>query len=709
MVRRLFYKELQLQRSNYYLALGAILLWVLLYIGASWAARPLSSMVNVGTVIQGFYYFLLLPILWILLPLTIGASVVAGERALGVFDWTFAFPISRGWQWAVKGCTAVLLSFLLASLLPFLLETLLMRKLAGLRIDWTFSNQHLLAQCFKVRSLWPGIYAIPLVAAGAFASTFSRDSFRALLWGVLIVALLFYFQSFADPDRMLFPMKVGYPSQYLRPYVHYLHLLVLTAGVLMIGRANFQFEKPRNLQLAMQAIVFGLLVLILTRFALYGEFWAPSLKPFAGAPISTTSRNPEGLTEPEPLIAPYQITLGELFRIPNSNRILLSYGGRAESYRLGELEKGYGNPRGHLLEIDVVTGRQRQYPYVYGEILGVDPDGGRFLLQAAPYGRLLEVLRAWPLAYNPLKSPASWFTTPNSFGSVQLSKYTSTSWNRLRALIHQKFRQDLNDVPNYNLFVCSGDFFNLAILRPDRTSWDRYLIRVERNGESFEILDGRKADASSSDAFYCVSPDGKWYASRAGSIDPIVVQRVDHSTSATLHPEGQYLRVAPLDSFTGRSFFESERPNRINTPFTLRVSPDGRYLAYIRVAPAGSVQNPPPKKVLLMVLDLEDGSDHVLAAIECGSNYDPNFRQLHAAWSSKGDLAFIHDQQAYLFVSRRWPQDPTRWIARAFNVPLARDLTFLSDNLLILWGDTAMWKIDLDTAAWHAFDRALSK
>src|SRR5437868_2044010 len=116
MIRRLIQKELQLQRSNFFLALGAVFLWGILYVSASWARMPLTTQTTFGALIQAFYYFLLLPILWILLPLTIGASIVAGERTLGVLDWAFALPASRSRQWIVKAAVAVILSFLLGAM-----------------------------------------------------------------------------------------------------------------------------------------------------------------------------------------------------------------------------------------------------------------------------------------------------------------------------------------------------------------------------------------------------------------------------------------------------------------------------------------------------------------------------------------------------------------------------------------------------------------
>src|SRR5437870_2932729 len=109
MIRRLIQKELQLHRSNFFLALGAVLLWGILYFSASWARMPLTPQTTLGAMIQAFYYFLLLPILWILLPLTIGASTVAGERTIGVLDWALAFPVSRSKQWAIKAGIAVML------------------------------------------------------------------------------------------------------------------------------------------------------------------------------------------------------------------------------------------------------------------------------------------------------------------------------------------------------------------------------------------------------------------------------------------------------------------------------------------------------------------------------------------------------------------------------------------------------------------------
>ncbi len=710
MVSNLIRKELQLHRNSIYLALALTLLWMLLYIIASTGDVRFSSGITLREITLGTFYLLLLP-LFMLVPIAVGASMASEERTLGVLDWSLALPASRSRQWLVKIGVGLLLSILLGAALPSLLELTLRVRLAPLfgpmmedpRFNWR--------GFFLIRSIWPGVYALLLTALAAFASTFARDSFRALLWGALLLGVTLYAQSLTDPQWMLFPAPLGYPLFYARPWVHYLHVGALVLALALLAKANFKFERPRPLQVARQVFVWSLLVMLFGWIANYGEFWMASAGAWAGPMKPTKDFAPDSNKkfQPVPLLAQVGFSLGDLYRIPNSEKIVLNVGDLDEARRNGGDDSGDEN-REHLIEINVPSGAQRQCPYAHGRITQIDPNGNGYYVKHAydDFNRM-----GWSVeACIPTRVPIAY--SPNLFPGLALSPLFGIAplpgqklkfgwfrglegwsyWASVAALVKGRPNLYLESIERLG-----DNFFYVGF---------KIGTAYEGNGEGFlvrgidetqiELLEKVHGAWKTSLSRFSVSSDGRWYAVASEGIANYEIKRVDHSTSHTLPSNGAHLRLTPDDlDYSHPTFMDRGLPidpNRLNCPpHMFRTSPDGRYVGFLRIFPSDAFgMHRSQKTVEVNVLDLQTGAEQLLNRVELGAFDDSYFMEMRLAWNQEGLLASIVGNHLHLYRLRD-RRFETVSPALGIRVPQTKDLAFFSSNVVLIWDEAFLWKL----------------
>jgi hypothetical protein len=107
-------KEFQLQLVSLLGAAGLLVLHIGIIVFRSHHTFARES---AGAVLTSIFW-----ILWLVLPVIIGALAVAEERRLGMMDGQLCLPVSRRVQFVIKGFLTLLLGTLLGGVLPMLLE-----------------------------------------------------------------------------------------------------------------------------------------------------------------------------------------------------------------------------------------------------------------------------------------------------------------------------------------------------------------------------------------------------------------------------------------------------------------------------------------------------------------------------------------------------------------------------------------------------------
>ena len=108
-------KEFQLQQVSLLGAAGLLVLHVGVLVLRSHHKFAKDS---AGEILTSIFWML-----WLVLPVMVGAMTVAEERRLGVMEGQLCLPVSRRVQFFIKGLLALFLGTLLGGVLPMLLET----------------------------------------------------------------------------------------------------------------------------------------------------------------------------------------------------------------------------------------------------------------------------------------------------------------------------------------------------------------------------------------------------------------------------------------------------------------------------------------------------------------------------------------------------------------------------------------------------------
>ena len=165
----LAWKEFQLHQGTYLIAAIVLVLHL-----TAWCIRkfhPPTLNPDLAFAFTGFW------VLWLMMPLLIGATAIAEERRMGTLEPQFSFPVARGAQLFVKFCIALVLSLVLGALMPVLIEGT------------------------KMLDHWPWIFVV--AAAIFFVSFYASSLGRTTLQGIGVAILFALFIYFYELDFSL--------------------------------------------------------------------------------------------------------------------------------------------------------------------------------------------------------------------------------------------------------------------------------------------------------------------------------------------------------------------------------------------------------------------------------------------------------------------------------------------------------------------------
>jgi hypothetical protein len=197
----LLLKEFQLHQGQYIMA-GVL---ALLHLGVI-ATRKFGNIQKNSTtefVLESFW------MLWLVMPFLVGCAAVAEERKMGTLEGQLCLPVKRRTQFGLKLFVVIVLSVVLGTIMPLLLEgtRILPEYKLGFAWDVLHGNivafsmwgqlglEFLAAILFKLPLLTLVAFSISLAAIAFYASTLTRNTLQALapaVLGILAAWLLIF-------------------------------------------------------------------------------------------------------------------------------------------------------------------------------------------------------------------------------------------------------------------------------------------------------------------------------------------------------------------------------------------------------------------------------------------------------------------------------------------------------------------------------------
>ena len=172
-------KEILLQQTNWAFALCVLAILLLTPLWEHLARPANTGYIGYISVFRAVLFGLLVCVL----PLMIGAMSIAEERHLGVLEWQQALPVSRLKQWLIKVLICFLLTLVLAWLAPAFVSSFVFRN----DTDFPFAQ----FPEFDEMTIIP----FCILAAGLWASSFSRNFLQALVTGAGVLVIGFWFNA----------------------------------------------------------------------------------------------------------------------------------------------------------------------------------------------------------------------------------------------------------------------------------------------------------------------------------------------------------------------------------------------------------------------------------------------------------------------------------------------------------------------------------
>jgi hypothetical protein len=245
-------KEIQLQQVSLMGAAGLLGLHIGVIV---LRANHKFARESAGEVLTAIFW-----ILWLVMPVIVGAMSVAEERRLGVLEGQLCLPASRRVQFVIKGFLTLFLGILLGGVMPCLLETI------GGASGWLKMSGD--AGGFKLAII--GL-AATLALVSFFASSLARNFLQAVGYAIGTFVGFTLFFSALMKGRMFFFDAV--PMGAILPAVIATPTWILT--LLLLSYLNFKnFHDGwhlwrRNLLGALGAILF----VAASSAALYNRVW----------------------------------------------------------------------------------------------------------------------------------------------------------------------------------------------------------------------------------------------------------------------------------------------------------------------------------------------------------------------------------------------------------------------------------------------------
>jgi len=622
MISALIKKEIRLQKSNITFALVVCLVWALDFLLVFTGERPLSSgLLTTGKLVQIVHYFFILPCLLALFPIMVGASSVSQERKLGILDWQISLPPSRRMQWIVKTGVAFILSLFFGGVLFSFLDRTLVWNLGIHDISWMWGEKNIVPVPLRFKGLRPGIFPILFVSMGMYLSSICRDPYRALMAGFGFLGLSFVAQRVIDPAWMLVPLGKTSPVNFIHHYIHYIQIIVLSLFLLGMGFVNFRPQGLKKSRIFLQILLWVFAINITGYFTLRAEFREE--RTLDEKPVRTP-----GLLK---LLGSKDLRFcSPVFRIPDSPRIVTTIRTGRDELRFSK-DNGAGWC-GHIIEINVETGKRKEIFDLFGQLIEMDPKGRYYsveqvlarhtyhvrksgiVLPANMDRKLQKILGAFPEPSVSLEPPI-YYSNPVSKmilktpdGDIIYPDFNTYPWEKY------------GDIEIYSKCLeKEGKFITL-------------LVRRTKYPDTFELIDKKVFFGTGA---FPLSTDGKWYAryrwaypeewnewiSRRETSSSreigIPIIRTDLTTSHTIQSDENFIVLCSYDYNIFKPINLGMSPENAGIK-NLSLSLDGRYLFFIRF-PSSSIElyGEPfpdgfPMEMEFWLLDLKSGKEILL-------------------------------------------------------------------------------------------------
>lgn len=272
-LRALVWKEFQSHYVNLLVA-GGLLVAHLAIIGVRKLNPDLRALHQSVYMILDIWW-----LLWLAMPLLVGAVAVAEERRLGTMEGHLSLPVRRRLQFAVKFAVVLLLGTLLGGVMPCLVEWLgtLIGVHSGLLAPlsrsvglWQASFPKLLAPFLAAPELLaPFLAAAALAVLSFYASTMMRNTLQALAAAVVMdLGIWALIRAAGNPRLFAIPLWQG-------PLVYCVAAAVLLLNVFVLGYHNYKrlHETARLVRRNSLGWSLSLLVIFCSTTAIYNRVW----------------------------------------------------------------------------------------------------------------------------------------------------------------------------------------------------------------------------------------------------------------------------------------------------------------------------------------------------------------------------------------------------------------------------------------------------
>ena len=723
LLAQLLKKEFRLQQSSVYIAFGIYMLEILLFIFSFQAQQVLiPKMLTVGELIQMIHYFVILPGLLVLFPLMLGASTIANERSLDVFDWQLSLPLERWKQLAMKAIVALGFALVLGSSAAWFLDHILAWLLARRDVEFLFGTERELIMPFRLGGIWIGFYVMLFTAIGAYTSSLTRDPFRALMVSAFLIVLTLLAHPFLDPQLLLAPW---WPEPQW-PLV--LHASVLMIFLFALALPNYQLIGFRLRRVLLQMFIWIVFINLAGCTAVNIKWRIDSVcskENIAIPGIQKLLGNRENSVEAE----------GHVFRILNSDRFLTNVTKRTNkshaAFKSFDPTEKFQYDR--VVEGNVQSGTIKQAPNVVGSVGSLGHN--RSFAWVEGFGDF----DAGYLVGTHLGLSDFFFVIPETIAAHQALHSSSQDgrYNSLTAssLLHSKKEIVIvqGDETIAHLEKGWGGYVNALHQEkgmyvvsvsnrkpyPERR-WKSYFVRHIPNSNRFELIKKLPHEGYPS---IRVSSDGEWYYDR-GEL-PTRILKTDHSKEYILGKSDEFVVLSRPDGRISEFISPEIRSKRR----IITLSPDNRYLGFSRFRHTFPTEH---GRFDICLLDLTNGDIVLLeqfnpskwdlrwikenSSLEQARIYEKNWmgwEKPSFAWSDKNRLAVLYHDRLDLYersedegriefkplvrnldIGFLYNQDTFIPRILRYRGGLSR-VSFWSNEMLLIWGYEEFWRLDV--------------
>ena len=217
--KALIAKEIQLQRNNILLTVAALVLFYVL-VGVQIMSGQEFGSFQASDIRAALLSCFLIPTLTLILPAMMGSTAAASERALDVWRWQSALPVSWRRIVSVKAGVVTALVLVTAGVLPYVGNL-------ALTSDWIVNS--------VFRGAWPVWVGLLFAALGFYGGSLARDDYQGLLFSALPAVAIACGMLLADPKHMVFPAYLGYGLNFWKEWAVVGMLITLTTIVAVLA------------------------------------------------------------------------------------------------------------------------------------------------------------------------------------------------------------------------------------------------------------------------------------------------------------------------------------------------------------------------------------------------------------------------------------------------------------------------------------------